>query len=265
MKKGTGKAVVVGGTLAVVGLLFAGSRRRDRTQVPEGERTGGMCNDTPAMASRYRDATRLRGWVNCPGRSPTEVATLASSLERSRRQADAEMVRNVWNARREVESRPADGTVAPETRAEATAAVEGSTAPRDVPSDPASPPRPAAESSSHSATAEAGAVDPAASSTYDPDRARSLAGRLASTLSRSRPGEYRSRVRDFQRAAGITADGYYGGRTYNALRYYGIQSPPAPHQPPSPDAPEAEYAPSASSRAASLGEHLSRTGIATEV
>jgi hypothetical protein len=79
----------------------------------------------------------------------------------------------------------------------------------------------------------------------DADAARRLAGPLSRRLRGARAGSYRDEIRAFQRAAGLTADGLYGGTTANALRYFGIADAaiPAPHQPPQRDDARAAYPP----------------------
>lgn len=62
---------------------------------------------------------------------------------------------------------------------------------------------------------------------FDPVAARTLAKKLAANLQAAGRDRYdRSLTREFQRAAGIDADGIYGGETKGALLAYGISSPP---------------------------------------
>ncbi len=73
-----------------------------------------------------------------------------------------------------------------------------------------------------------------------PEEARRLASGTANAI-RSRSSGWRNRLRAFQRAAGISPDGRYGGLSYNALIYYGIRNPPAATSAPRASAPEANY------------------------
>lgn len=74
----------------------------------------------------------------------------------------------------------------------------------------------------------------------DPDEARRLAAGTATAI-RERSSGWRNRLRAFQRAAGIAADGRYGGLSYNALIYYGIRNPPPARSRPRPDEAAANY------------------------
>jgi peptidoglycan hydrolase-like protein with peptidoglycan-binding domain len=87
---------------------------------------------------------------------------------------------------------------------------------------------------------------------YAPAVARQLAPSLASSVAKAKYSYDRALARRFQLAAGIPADGVYGGDTVGALRYYGITNPPralfAPttEQPYSPPASAAAPAPAPS-------------------
>lgn len=63
--------------------------------------------------------------------------------------------------------------------------------------------------------------------TFDEAEARRLASRVGTNL-RQRGRRYdHALMRQFQRAAGLTADGLYGGSTRGALLYFGVRNPPA--------------------------------------
>jgi peptidoglycan hydrolase-like protein with peptidoglycan-binding domain len=64
---------------------------------------------------------------------------------------------------------------------------------------------------------------------YDPARARAMARSVSNHLANRKISGYaRELVKQFQRAAGITADGIYGGHTRGALIYFGVSNPPRP-------------------------------------
>lgn len=63
---------------------------------------------------------------------------------------------------------------------------------------------------------------------YDASIARATASALVTCLNTRSHSQCRRRLRDWQRAAGIPADGQYGPLTYNALRAFGQSSAPVP-------------------------------------
>lgn len=75
----------------------------------------------------------------------------------------------------------------------------------------------------------------------DRTKARQLAGPLARMLKGAVRGQHATNVRAFQKAAGMLPTGEYDGRTYNALRFYGIQAPPPALYPPDASDPAAGY------------------------
>lgn len=60
----------------------------------------------------------------------------------------------------------------------------------------------------------------------DSARARSLAPGLSRHITAAGPSYSHARVREFQRAAGLPDDGYYGPDTRDALRRFGVRNPP---------------------------------------
>lgn len=61
---------------------------------------------------------------------------------------------------------------------------------------------------------------------YDPATARRLAPALASNVVQRKYNYDRKLAKQFQTAAGLDADGAYGGSSVGALRYFGIANPP---------------------------------------
>lgn len=64
------------------------------------------------------------------------------------------------------------------------------------------------------------------SGTYDPNRARDLAGRLLADVANKGAGYDHELAREFQRAAGLAPDGDYGPRTAGAVEYFTNTSAP---------------------------------------
>lgn len=60
---------------------------------------------------------------------------------------------------------------------------------------------------------------------FDPSKAGSMAQGLNDHISATRYSYNRGRVREFQKAAGIAADGIYGPGTHAALAFYGVNNP----------------------------------------
>lgn len=120
------------------------------------------------------------------------------------------------DAIRQVAQAPADGQVsAPEERAEVEAAEAGRPGPR-------------------------GQVSMGEPTVIRTTEARRLVASVVRALSTRT--NYRRPLTDFQRAAGITADGRYGAQSYNALRYFG-GAPPMPFVRGDVNAPENAYPP----------------------
>lgn len=106
--------------------------------------------------------------------------------------------------------RPRDGAATP-SQAPASSAVV--LTPADVPTLPPAP------------TAAARRAPEG----YNPAEAKRLAQPTSDHLAAMKVARYsRDRVKAFQRAAGITADGFYGGGTRGALQFYGAQRVPNP-------------------------------------
>lgn len=201
-------------------LLAAGARRGGTTR---GRQVA--CDATPDAARGFSRASLL-SWVDCTGRTAEEVASLASLLERAGRRTDATAVRERWNARRDVEDSPPDGVV-PEAASALTSAP------------PATPPEEPATRRGRvvfPGASDIERVDASSSSSsrrrvpasdlggYDPGEARRLAPQVARSLRSG--GGYRTALTNFQRAAGIAADGLYGPESRAALRFYGVSDPP---------------------------------------
>lgn len=245
--------------LALIGALALGvaamsGRRRRRTGAAGTGAAGTLCDATPATAATYTDRARLLAWTDCPSRTVLQVAELERLLNSNGRTDEARRVRARWNARRTVEDGAATGTIqdASERRAADTAAT-GERAPADVPPSPV----PTDDGRTHpldtgvtyhggggdtgtpAYTMESGA--PVVIRPGSRSEARALAAETARALERRT--NYRTVLRRFQRAAGVTVDGIYGGRTYNALRYFGIANPPDAFRPPAPSSPDAAYTP----------------------
>lgn len=210
--------------LGAAALLALGRRRG------AGARGQVACDASATDAARFARSSAL-AWVDCTGRTASDVAALAGLLDRAGRRADAAAVRARWNARRDVEDAPPDGQVP-----DAAAALTGPE-PRTVPEEP--PARrgrvtlpgladiertPSSSSSSSSSSRRRVTERELPGSGYDPAEARRLAPRVARSLRSG--GGYRTALTAFQRAAGVEADGLYGPESRAALRYYGVADPP---------------------------------------
>lgn len=63
---------------------------------------------------------------------------------------------------------------------------------------------------------------------FDPDKARKLAKQVTANIDSKQRNYSNALLRDFQKAAGIAADGLYGGGARGALIAFGIARPPQP-------------------------------------
>lgn len=64
---------------------------------------------------------------------------------------------------------------------------------------------------------------------YDPVKARARARAIAAHLAKKGPSSYsHAELQTWQRQAGLTADGKYGGSSRGALIYFGVKDPPRP-------------------------------------
>lgn len=64
---------------------------------------------------------------------------------------------------------------------------------------------------------------------YDPAKARAGAPAIASMLAKKGPANYvRAEMKGWQKLAGLTPDGLYGGSSRGALIHYGVKDPPRP-------------------------------------
>lgn len=242
------------GALAL-GALALGGRRRRRSGGDTTTATGSLCDTTPATAATFTDRARLLAWVDCPTRTVMHVAELERLLNSNSRTDEARRVRARWNARRTVEDGAPTGTIqdTAERRAADTAATAerppADAPPAPIPGPDGGPTHPLDGGATYHGgggdtgipayTMERG--EPTVVRPGSRSRARALAAETARALERRE--NYRSILRRFQTAAGLTVDGIYGGRTYNALRHFGITSPPTEFRPPSHDSPDAAYTP----------------------
>lgn len=259
--------------LALLGVLGVGAfamrnrgsaRPRGATRRVRGSarRAGSTCAQTPQWASQASSET-IVAWVDCPERTAADIVELSRLLRAGGRDVDARASEQRWNARRAVEDAPPDGALTPQGASEAAA--------QETPEEP----RPFGEASEaasglagdDSGLAGSGYVPPpehlpererepgdttigpywrfgdpqAPAGAYTPetlnqDRARAMAGRVARAIENSHEGNRPVRlIREFQRYAGIRADGLYGGRTWRALEYYGVRRPPPTYSPPTKD------------------------------
>lgn len=258
-----GLALLVGGALLLSGSSSGSSARprgggafRPGSGRPRGAEPRTTCQGDPAWAARFNSEAPIFDWIDCADRTPAEVMELVRILRADGRTALASAAESRWNARRTVESAPPDGALTPEGEREAS----GSTAaeePRPFDEAVASDARDGAtprrrmvlEGLDFSEDEARGGArrpdgagpywmfgDPSAPegtyvpSTFDAGAARRLAGPLARAIRESHEANRPvRRIRDFQRAAGLRADGQYGARTYQALRYFGVTTPPEPY------------------------------------
>lgn len=233
--------VLLGG----VALLLAGGSRRRRTT---------SCS-LPVDRVSLEDTDEQDRWVRCADRTEAEVRALSDRLTSAGRTARGAAVVALWTRRRSVEDQRPDGQVSPPIRTEVdrtlattdqqAAHLPVAPAPETVvpPSDASSPARRGAtsttrtrrgsSSSSTSPTTTARTADygdphrtPPAG--FDAAMARSSAPGVASCLRQRSTSDCRRRVTQFQRYAGIPADGIHGPLTYAALVAFGA-SPPAVH------------------------------------
>lgn len=105
--------------------------------------------------------------------------------------------------------------------AQSPAAAPASAAPIPVVLAPAAPPPVLVAPPD---MAQVGPVPPAG---FNPTQARSLAKGIASNIDTKGSSYDRTRLKTFQTAAGIDADGIYGGGSRRALIFYGVPRPPA--------------------------------------
>lgn len=258
-----GLALLVGGALLLSGSGGAtprargGGAFRPGSGRPRGAEPRTTCQGDPAWAARFNSEGPILSWVDCTDRTAADVMELVRILRADGRTQLAAAAESRWNARRSVESAPPDGALTPEGEREAT----GSTAaeePRPFDDAVASESRDGgtprrrmvlegldfsgddAPRGGESRPEGAGPYwmfgDPSAPegtyvpSTFDASAARRLAGPLARAIRESHEANRPvRRIRDFQRAAGLRADGLYGARTYQALRYFGVATPPEPY------------------------------------
>lgn len=114
--------------------------------------------------------------------------------------------------------------IRPATAAEKAAAKQSAKTPAKGP-----PPLPVVPASSVRASPE---LEPHLGSLpagYDPQKARAAARATAAHLAKKGPAGYsRPQLTTWQRQAGLSADGLYGGSTRGALIYYGVADPPRP-------------------------------------
>lgn len=198
-----GPGIVILGLAALGGLAMA-ARGRSRSS------SSSVIRDTPDTVCSWSAQRAARGteterfaWLACDGRTPQEAASMVARVRRDD-PAAAIRAEERWNAIRAVVSTPPDGALTTTEAQAAARAVESGTVPTD--------------------SGLLGSVsDPAPRGGANPEEARRLVGPTIRAL-RAR-ANYRSILRDFQRAAGITADGEYGPESKAALVRYGGQPP----------------------------------------
>jgi len=182
------------------------------------------------------DADEQDRWVRCPGRTLGDVQELAGRLTAADRLSRAQRVVALWHARHSVESAPPDGRVDDATRTEVERtqrATDDEVARMETPEPPDTLDESAAEETREARTIR-GELGPYAdprrrpAAGYDATIARGTAGALVTCLNTRSHSQCRRRLRDWQRAAGIPADGQYGPLTFNALRAFGQTSAPVP-------------------------------------
>ena len=203
-------------------------------------RGGPAVCDLTAGEVATRNGRAIRQWLNCPGRLNSDVETLTRTLTQAGDAITAAAVLDRWTARRNIDTASPDGTLAPAARRTVDAAMRATEpelrgptyapAPlagveRDAQGSRLAPPR---ESRARIQTVES--VSPAIAA-YDPNLARRLAGPLSRHITSRGENYDRERVRVFQRAAGFHPNnqtGFFDCKTHNAMRHYGIASPPSP-------------------------------------
>ncbi len=210
---GAGAVLGVLGVLGLIGAASGGARRRSRRPVVRDTPTN-ACALTPESAARESERVRF-DWLGCDGRTPEEAARMVARLRRSDAAA-ASRAEQRWNAVRAVASEPPDGNFVTPAAVQESQAVEAG--------------QPVAPAHERETTGTLDGVNV--------EEARRLVGPVIRAL-RER-SHYRSLLRDFQRAAGITADGEYGPQSYNALVHFG-GVPPQPFRRGDTSAPEAQY------------------------
>lgn len=109
--------------------------------------------------------------------------------------------------------------------AAAAAAASAQSPPMSAPAT--SPPGGSLVSTSSPTAPQPATSTPSIPDGYDPVAARKAARSTANHLStRGRAGYSRPLLKQWQRQAGLTPDGIYGGATRGALLYYGVSDPP---------------------------------------
>lgn len=131
------------------------------------------------------------------------------------------------------------------------------TAAAKAPAQPASvvqePPRAAVDATPPSSAAapvdtQSAQVGPVPPAGFNPTSAKKLAKQVSANLdSKGQAGYSRALVKQFQTAAGIDADGLYGGGTRRALIFYGIPRPAQPFFKPTATPPDYPWAAQATS------------------
>ena len=199
------------GTVAVIGLLLAagfalgggrGSSRSGSRRMPEDQPLE-LCSFTATRAAGLSESQRF-AWLECDGRTAEDAAALVVRLRRTDNAA-ATRAENRWNAIRSVVEAQPDGQLeSAQARADAERVERGETIAEDSPR---------------------GRMTMGEVSIIRTTDARRLTGPVVRALRARR--NYRQSLIEFQRAAGILADGRFGPQSYNALRYFG-GDPPMP-------------------------------------
>lgn len=194
-----GPLILGAGLLGLLGIAALASRGGRGRTVRDRSTPRRVCTMSAAAIARDSESARF-AWLECDGRTALQAAELARRLRAAGNPSGASNVETRWNAIRQVaQSRPDGQLTSPEARAEAEAAERGESPRGNV---------------------EMGEVSIVRTS----DARRLVAGVVRALRART---NYRRPLTEFQRAAGILADGRYGPQSYNALRYYG-GDPPMP-------------------------------------
>lgn len=201
-KKDRNMLLLLGGAGALA-LLLGGSSKTSATS------TSSTSTSTPPK-------------VNKPaGGAGTGTGTGTSSTGKTQAQLDADAAadaKEIEDALRNAAEKT-DGTSAPSTSSPSTKPPAASTTTTSSTSVPGKTPAPVTEPSSSR------------------ELVSSLAQRLAAEVRKRKYDYSRDLCKSFQgMATGLAVDGVYGGATFNALKFYGVKTPPSALFKPSPSA-----------------------------
>ena len=161
-----------------------------------------------------------------------DFETLADFAERQGDSQTADQLRNratvaperatLEQAREHEEEAPAPGTFEDGTPVLNPPTPQPAPAPTPQPA-PATTPQPAPAT-----TPQPAPVTTPTPQDFNPSEASRLASAIASNIRTKRYSYNRRGLAVFQRAAGLTPDGLYGGKSAGALVFYGVSPPPRP-------------------------------------